>query len=128
MGDHMAARLAFGDAASNREGERNANEERERGLNEVVQGAAGPSDVRLVISEETPESAIRKFGGDCRQAQHFGHHQEHDKSTIGIDGSQPWRSWCNGWGGMQNHSRGSGRNFHAWQFETAGATKCDRDE
>ncbi len=45
-------------AAGERERQRDADQKRERGLDQIVQRAAGPFDVRLMIGEELPELAV----------------------------------------------------------------------
>ena len=78
--------LSLGLAARHRKRQGHADQKRERGLDQVVQRAAGPVDMRLVIGQE-PEIALDgKRLGQAAQLQHLGHHQQHHEPAIGIDG------------------------------------------
>ena len=83
---HLAERAAFGQPAGNRVGQRHAHQKRERRLNHVVQRAAGPLHVRLVVAQETPEPVAGKGVRHARQLQHFGHHQQHHQAAVGVHG------------------------------------------
>ena len=78
--------FAFGGAAGDGIGQRDADEKRKGGLDGVMKRAARPLHMTLVIAQEIPEpiswEGLRHFG----EAQHFGHHQQHDESAIRIDG------------------------------------------
>ena len=82
--EHAPERAALGDAAGDGVGQRDAHQEREARLDGVVQRAAGPVDVRLVIGQEAPEAAAGEVAAHTRELHHLGHHQQHDEAAIGI--------------------------------------------
>ena len=59
--EHAAEGAAFGQPAGDRVRQRHTHQEREAGLNRIVQRAAGPIDVRLVVGQEAPEAARREM-------------------------------------------------------------------
>ena len=84
--EHGAEGATFGDARGERVGQRDADEEGEAGLNGVVERADHPIGVGLVVGEKAPEGAAGKGFGDARELEDLGHHEEHDKAVVGIDG------------------------------------------
>jgi len=42
--------------------------------------------------DELPERVTRECAGHLGQAQHFGHHQEHDEAAVGIQAGEPHRN------------------------------------
>ena len=58
-----AMRLAPGEPVGQRERQRHADQERERRLNQVVQRAADPFHVRLMMAEQLPDSLTWQFIG-----------------------------------------------------------------
>ena len=84
-GARLSARQATGDG----EGQRHADEERERRLNQVMQRATHPGDVVGVEFQELPEAALGISRRDAPDVQHFRHHQEHDEASIRVERGQP---------------------------------------
>ena len=88
MAQHRTERTSFRLPAGDRERQSHADEERERRLDQVVQRAADPRDMALMMAEERPEAAVRQGGGHAAEVQHLPQHQEHDEPTIGVDGGK----------------------------------------
>src|SRR6266568_9639854 len=47
--------------------------------------------MRLMMAEKSPETAFRQRRGHAAKAQCLGHHEEHDKATIGVERGQSLR-------------------------------------
>ncbi len=89
MSGHRAGRLATGLPRSEREGERRADEERERRLNEVVECAAPPGDMVLMPGEKREQLRLRIGLGHLPELEHLRHHQEHDEATVDVERLDP---------------------------------------
>jgi hypothetical protein len=53
-------------------------------LDQIVQRASDPLDMRLVVAEETPEEAGRDGVRDAAEVQHLRHHEKHHQTPVGI--------------------------------------------
>jgi hypothetical protein len=93
MQGEAEGRLSFGDPAGDGKRERHSHHERERGLNQVVQGTADPLHMLLVMGQEAPETAVGKQSRNFAEVDHFRHHEKHHKPAIGIQ-----RRETLGWG------------------------------
>lgn len=62
-----------------------ADQERETGLNHVVQRAPCPLDVGLVVGKKTPDGVVRQSAGDFGKLQYFRHHEQHDETAVSIN-------------------------------------------
>lgn len=51
-----------------------------------MKGTAFPGDVRLVEGKKIEYRVARILPGQRGQAQHFGHHEQHDETPINING------------------------------------------
>src|SRR2546427_8612209 len=47
--------------------------------------------MRLMVAKKFPETAFRQRRGHAAEAQCLGHHEEHDKATIGVERGQSLR-------------------------------------
>ncbi len=86
---HPVPALTAAGAADNRECHRRADEKRERRLNQVVQRAALPLDVRGVEGDELPEPVARERPAHGHEMHRFGEHQEHDEAAECVDRQDP---------------------------------------
>src|SRR5438045_8553382 len=60
MANHLPKRLTFPFAARDRKRQRGTDQERKRGLNEVVERAPSPLDVLGIESEQSPTQNVRE--------------------------------------------------------------------
>src|SRR5437879_3211133 len=74
-----------------RERQRHTDHEGEGRLNQIMQRAPDPFDMRLMVAEELPETAFWQRRGHAAKAQCLRHHEEHDKATIGVERGQSLR-------------------------------------
>jgi hypothetical protein len=51
-----------------------------------VQRTAGPIDVRLVVGEHVQKPISGEAFRNVGKLEHFRHHEQHDKSAVGVDG------------------------------------------
>lgn len=111
MSEHFAEGMTFGDAAGDGKRERDADHEGEGGLDEVVERAADPFDVRLLVGEECPKFAFGKIARDAAEMEDFGDHEEHDEAAVGIEGNEARRGGSDDGFGVDLFGRrgGSGR-------------------
>ena len=66
-----------------------SNEKTKRRLNQVVQRAAAPGHMALVMGEKPHHRAVADRLAHAAEVQHLRHHQEHHKAAIRIDRRQP---------------------------------------
>ena len=84
MVDLLRFALAACRSAGQRERERHSHQKRERRLNHVVERAALPADVALVMAHKSEKGVARDCLGDIFPVQHLGQHQQHHKASVGI--------------------------------------------
>jgi len=86
MAQHAREGFAFLLTASHRVWKRNADKEREGGLDGVVEAHPCPLGVGLVVAQKLPNGVIgEKSLMHVRQLKHFRHHQQHDQATVSVD-------------------------------------------
>jgi len=56
-----------------------------RNQRSVVQRAAHPGDVALVVAEERPEGARLQRGGDSAEAERLAHHQGEHEAAVCVE-------------------------------------------
>ena len=86
MGQHVAEGLAATLAAAQGVWKGDAYQQRESGLDGVVEAHADPLDVGLIKREYLPDGVCREGFGDLGEAEDFSSHEEHDQAAIGVDG------------------------------------------
>ena len=86
--DHRAGRLPPGPPARDRIRQRHADQKRERRLDEIVQRAPDPFDVRLLRREKTPDPAVGQRLRHALQPQYLRHHEQHHETAVGIERSE----------------------------------------
>ena len=67
MAEHFGERVTLGETPGDGEGKRDTDHESKGGLDEVVQSAADPFDVGLLVGEECPELAFGKIASDAAE-------------------------------------------------------------
>src|ERR1043166_9326366 len=113
MNEHFAEGVSARDTRCDGEGERNADEKRERRLNQVVEHATGPCDVTLLIVMEFPNRAVRQCSCDASDGQRFCHHQEHHEPAVSIDGRETGSTRLFWWCSFSVHDNGNGARLLA---------------
>lgn len=116
---HFAEAMIFRDAAGDGKGEGDADHEGEGRLNKIVERAANPFDVRLLVGEKFPEGAFGKGAGDAAEVENFGDHEEHDEAAVGVERDEARRRGgddgfrINLFGGCGG--RGGSSSGHGWR-------------
>ena len=116
VSEHFWEGVTFGDAAGDGEWERDTDHKGEGGLDEVVERATDPFDVRLLVGQERPELAFGKIASDAAEMEDFGDHEEHDEAAVGIERDETLRGGSDdgfridlfGWRGGSGGSGSSG--------------------
>jgi len=81
---HLAGRLAARAAVRQRKRQRRPHEKGKGRLDQIMQRAANPLDVTLMVRQKVPERAAALRRCHPAEFKHLGHDQKHHQPAVGI--------------------------------------------